>query len=260
MSRKTDNADKALQWVKDISSNKLMFNACDKSIKEQKFYRNTLYSESDEKYVKSKLGSRLHVEMTSETTHEAVLRLCSDGYFVCALNFASYFNPGGGFLKGSMAQEESLCAASGLYKILYDCPVYDYRHHDRNVPPEYRDEMIYSPKVPFVDEPYTMGMLHLCDVVSVSAPNCNRVSVTRTSAVNSAIERRLTACYIQPYIHGCNALVLGAWGCGVFKNDPATIANTMYNLNETYGCAYDRIVFALPNENLRKVFESILLQ
>ena len=37
---------------------------------------------------------------------------------ICALNFASYKNPGGKFMDGSSAQEECLCHESILYEVL----------------------------------------------------------------------------------------------------------------------------------------------
>src|SRR4051812_30696833 len=56
-------------------------------------------------------------EVVNETTLRAARRLAEGepGARVLALNFASARHPGGGFLKGSQAQEESLARASGLY-------------------------------------------------------------------------------------------------------------------------------------------------
>src|SRR5688572_22378946 len=55
------------------------------------------------------------VTVTNESTLDAARRLGGD---VAALNFASARSPGGGFLNGAQAQEESLARASALYPCL----------------------------------------------------------------------------------------------------------------------------------------------
>ncbi|MFD0589016.1 TIGR02452 family protein [Paenibacillus sp. GCM10027627] len=63
-----------------------------------------------------KHGEQTVIELTGETTLEAASRLAASGEgAVCGLNFASAKNPGGGFLNGTRAQEESLARSSGLY-------------------------------------------------------------------------------------------------------------------------------------------------
>ena len=65
---------------------------------------------------------------------------------VTCLNFASAKNPGGGFLNGSQAQEESLARSSTLYPTLLKNEIY-YTINRQNRSSLYTDHMIYSPKV-----------------------------------------------------------------------------------------------------------------
>ncbi|HEY9061556.1 MAG TPA: TIGR02452 family protein [Pseudobacteroides sp.] len=91
------------------------------------------------------------IEVTSETTIQASTRLVNQEVIkemVC-LNFASAKNPGGGFLTGSQAQEESLARSSGLYPCISQMSeMYEYNRNHRTC--LYSDYMIYSPKVPFI--------------------------------------------------------------------------------------------------------------
>src|SRR5690348_16181281 len=88
-------------------------------------------------------------EVKNESTFAAAKRLVAryGPEKVAALNFASAKNPGGGFLSGSQAQEESLARASALYACLV--PHNFYYDENRKAPTAlYTDHMIVSPKVP----------------------------------------------------------------------------------------------------------------
>ena len=164
------------------------------------------------------------------TTLDASAALVGSGRYrrVGVLNFASARNPGGGFLNGARAQEESLARSSGLYESLRQWPQF-YEFHRAQGTSLYSDRMIYSPACPvlrndagdWLAQPYTV------DFITSPAPNAG--AVTRNEPANRALITPTLATRAGKILalaahHGCDALVLGAWGCGVFQNDPATVA------------------------------------
>ncbi|MDH6223206.1 MULTISPECIES: TIGR02452 family protein [Streptomyces] len=169
------------------------------------------------------------VEVTPESSLEAAHRLARGGGDpVAVLNFASARNPGGGYLNGAQAQEEALCRGSALYTCLLRAPEY-YRHHRTDRSPFYSDRVIHSPAVPvfrddrgrLLDEPYPAGFL------TAAAPNAGVIARTapdRIAGIPAVLASRAERVLETAAAHGYRRLVLGAWGCGVFRNDPAQVA------------------------------------
>ncbi|WP_405866276.1 TIGR02452 family protein [Streptomyces sp. NBC_00005] len=164
-------------------------------------------------------------EVTGESSLEAARRL---GPEVAVLNFSSARNPGGGYLNGAQAQEEALCRASALYTCLIEVREF-YDHHRAHRDPFYTDRVIHSPAVPvfrddrgrLLDEPYTAGFL------TAAAPNAGvirRTAPERAPELPRALAVRAERVLETAAAHGYRRLVLGAWGCGVFQNDPAQVA------------------------------------
>jgi uncharacterized protein (TIGR02452 family) len=165
------------------------------------------------------------VEVTNETTLAATRRLGGD---VAALNFASAKTPGGGFLSGAEAQEESLARSSALYACLRAVPEY-YAHHRRERDLRYTDRVVYSPAVPvfrddhgaLLDRPYPVTFL------TAAAPNLGAITRNQPQHAPTVPDTlRDRACRVLDIAaaHGHDRLVLGAWGCGVFRNDPEVVA------------------------------------
>lgn len=192
--------------------------------------------------------SRPHIEVTPETTAAAARRLWQDGCRdVALLNFASARNPGGGFLGGAKAQEEDLARCSALYPCQLQAPAYyEANRHQHSL--LYTDHLIWSPNVPFfkdnrfdlLEEP------HLASVVTSPAPNNSQKDFS-TSQLKTAFLRRGTHVLSVMATSGCRNIVLGAWGCGVFRNDPALVADTFFHLLSlpTFAGAFDRVIFAV---------------
>jgi uncharacterized protein (TIGR02452 family) len=192
-------------------------------------------------------------EVTGESSTEAARRLTSaDAAPVAVLNFASARNPGGGYLNGAQAQEEALCRASALYATLLRAPEF-YDHHRADRSPFYTDRVIHSPGVPvfrddrgrLLDAPYTVGFL------TSPAPNAG-VITSRTPdeahRIPAAIAVRAERVLETAAERGYRRLVLGAWGCGVFRNDPAAVAGAFHALLTDGGRFvghFEQIVFAV---------------
>ncbi|MFF2467495.1 TIGR02452 family protein [Streptomyces mirabilis] len=195
-------------------------------------------------------------EVTGESSLEAARRLVGKDAGrsadpVAVLNFASARNPGGGFLNGAQAQEEALCRASALYSCLLRAREF-YDHHRAHRDPFYTDRVIHSPAVPvfrddrggLLDEPYTVGFL------TAAAPNAGVVLRTvpeRAPELGPALAVRAERVLETAAAHGYRRLVLGAWGCGVFRNDPAQVAGAFHDLlvEGRFEGAFDHVVFGV---------------
>lgn len=198
---------------------------------------------------------RASIEVVEETTLEAIFRL-SEGdtqASVMALNFASARNPGGGFLKGSQAQEESLARASGLYPCLLTQPRY-YQHHRTTRSGFYSDHMIHSPRVPVIrdDEGSLVESPALVSFITSPAVNAGTVrqrDKRKARLIPGVMAQRTARMLALAAHHGHDTLVLGAWGCGVFRNEPETIAEVFREAlvgSMSFISRFERVIFAVP--------------
>lgn len=197
--------------------------------------------------------------VVNETSLQGASRLVASGAYarVAVLNFASARHAGGGFLRGARAQEESLARSSGLYLSQTRCLDF-YSFHQTLDTCLYSDRMIYSPTCPVIrddagawlPQPYTV------DFITSAAPNAGAIMrnepANRARITPTLIERghKVLALALQ---RGCDALVLGAWGCGVFQNDPATVARVFHDALRPDGGAFGRrfrhVLFAVRDSS-----------
>ncbi|MEV0119671.1 TIGR02452 family protein [Streptomyces sp. NPDC050844] len=193
------------------------------------------------------------VEVTAESSLEAAHALATrEDTPVAVLNFSSARNPGGGYLNGAQAQEEALCRASALYTCVRSAREF-YDHHRAHRDPFYSDRVIHSPAVPvfrddrgrLLDEAYTVGFL------TSAAPNAGvvrRQTPERAGQLPDALLGRAERVLETALACGYRRLVLGAWGCGVFQNDPVDVADAFrVQLDEggRFHGAFEHIVFGV---------------
>ena len=185
------------------------------------------------------------VQVTNETTLGASFRLVKRGLQPIALNFANGVQPGGGFLMGATAQEEVLCRSSALYQTLIGDPMYE--EHRRRQLPDSTDWAIYSPNVPVfrTDDGTELERPWLLSFITCAAPYAPAVGQPQAGDL---LNQRIRSVLAIAQGYGYSALVLGAWGCGAFANDPRrTALDFRHALEHEYDGAFSEVVFAIAD-------------
>lgn len=212
-----------------------------------------IYSlESPPPYPPPRRFARTRIEVRNETTFAALQRLSDEITHVACLNFASAKNPGGGFLSGAQAQEEALARSSALYPCLLRASDY-YERNRAHHSSMYLDLVIFSPLVPFFrdDSGVLLETPILASVISAPAPNAGAVADSEPGnmvLLEPALRRRAELVLQTAQGHGVDKLVLGAWGCGVFRNDPRMVArifSELLSLPGPFDSAFTEVDFAV---------------
>lgn len=221
--------------------------------------------------------------VSKDRSFEAARKLSQDGYKnICVHNFASATNPGGGVTKGSSAQEECLCRVSTLYDSLVQpmCMEKFYNPH-RKQSAVHNADCIYSPNVT-VFKTDTSNPIQMeekdwynVNVVTCAAPNLRpktQNSFNRNEAKESVFvtdkellkihKERLQRILDIAYANENDCVVIGAFGCGAFQNNPNIVARaTKEVLLENKG-KFKKIVVAVyctpKDENNYNVFKRSL--
>ena len=220
------------------------------------------------------IGDRSALHHTHATTFDfdcdcslmAASRLVDSGCSVAVLNFASAKHPGGGWLKGAQAQEEELTRRSTLYAALTsDCASSMYASSCAELKSRndgvYSSVLCYSPEVTIIrdaegtllDEPFRTAF------ITAAAPNAGQARRCGVSdgLIEAALIERAERVLASAVAHGHDALVLGAWGCGCFKNEPAKVGAIFAQLlRGPYRGVFRRVSFPLRSDDNRAPFEA----
>lgn len=185
------------------------------------------------------------LQVTNETTLGAAQRLADVGLDPVALNFANGVHPGGGFLTGARAQEEVLCRSSALYATLAGDRMYEA--HRKRPRPDSTEWSIYSPGVPVfrrddgseVDQPWLLSF------ITCAAPYAPTVGQPEAGDL---LDQRIRRVLAIARAYGHSTLVLGAWGCGAFRNDVHRTARDFRRALDTeFAGVFSDVVFAITD-------------
>jgi uncharacterized protein (TIGR02452 family) len=192
--------------------------------------------------------------VVNATTLSQAKGMADRGLRVAVLNFASAKRPGGGFGGGAVAQEEYLCRLSGLYPCLKEMgrPMYEAHKHFRSS--LYTSWVIYSPDVPvfrndnyeLLDTPWDVSVL------TCPAPNLSGSGkLVSNTEVRQILHERAGRVLSVAESNGHDALVLGAWGCGVFGCSPKMVAEVFRDLlTGPFSGAFREVAFAVYDRTL----------
>ena len=190
------------------------------------------------------------------------------GQKVAVLNFASSTSPGGGVENGASAQEECLCRVSTLYPCLKAQAAREkfYGPHRAAPNPLHNDDIIYTQDVVVLkDDDYNvLSSPFRVDVITCAAPNLrespsNRYNRHDGDAVHISPEKllelhlkRARKILSAAAANGTEVLILGAFGCGAFRNDPEVVAAAYHQVLPQFLNHFKTIEFAVycrPGDN-----------
>ena len=210
------------------------------------------------------------VTVTGDRTYQAAMRLSKDmpGGKIAVMNFANAFHAGGGVTKGSSAQEECLCRTSTLYPLIYRRTLRDtYYKHNNDHKNMYNngkatDSLIYTEGVIIckTDEELPKRMPKedwvSVDVITIAAPDLRTKSNMHAPLAGNGTymnDAELFGYHIKRAMHmltvaaakGADTLVLGAFGCGAFENNPEVVARAYKIALQEFPKVFKRVEFAV---------------
>ena len=260
--RRTKNAEIFRDTERLYTSDPTLMQTVQQSTKKQVFI-----AESKNAIVPSAYKSqKAEVIVSEKRSLEAAEVYAKQGKKVCVLNFASATNPGGGVVNGSSAQEECICRCTTLYPCLNTDAMWNafYKPHRKAANPLYNNDCIYTPDVCVFKSDVNFPELlprndwWTVNVLTCAAPNLRErpsnamnpfAGDTAAKITLTELEKLLTArikrIFETAVVNGNEVLILGAFGCGAFRNPPKIVAKGFNTVMQDYLCYFDTIEYAV---------------
>ena len=186
-------------------------------------------------------------------------------YRVAMLDFADAKRPGGWPDYGAPTQEEDMCRCTNMYLALASKTSAKHYYTPNNplgvedhLDEAYTDRMIYLRNVTILKSDVDYNNVDPVDVdVIVSPAPCGKVP-----GVESIIYNRAKGILKTAYVNGADCLILGAWGCGAFGQNPKVVARCFANALRELPL-FKKVVFAFrptakptpDKRSTKKIFE-----
>lgn len=275
--------------------NEMLFKKLEKDIRFSFSIKNTILFEQNFSLPKNlqKNKTKSKITIIDDDTLSSVQKVEKQDN-ICILNFASGTSPGGGYINGATAQEEDICRRSGLYPCLISQISKNFYTDNLESDYLYTDNILFSPNVlVFRDKDYNiLSNDELFSVSVITSPFAN-LKQLKNKLANGDIDLAMDAWFdfnntgniiykldtFEKYIikmmirfskiltvahmRGIKTLVLGAWGCGAFGNNPNHVSKLMnFVLNtKPFNYMVENIIFAIPddNENFKIFTENLII-
>lgn len=230
----------------------------EKAIKSNKIYK--------ENFVVKKKNSKClyrdifdYIVFEPNTTFKAAQKYLQYGKTV-VLNFANPHNSGGGVHNGAMAQEECLCRSSNLYPCISNKNVFNdyYLYHKDMNHYFFSDRLIYTKGVTVFKDDSDVSQImpknewFNVDVITCAAPYIAKRKYTNKTALKELFKGRIKNIFEAAIDNDVEVIILGAFGCGAFKNPPEVVAKAFHEVIEenNYSSYFKKIVFAIKSNDV----------
>ncbi len=201
------------------------------------------------------------VDVIFEDTADLGYYLLQEGLNPLVLNMSSNTTPGGGWRNGAIAQEEALFYRSTYHLSLENPEFYPLNTYNA----------VYSPDVYFFRENQSQSYNILkqencCFLSCVAMPAIKKPSLRNNEYRPSdrrRMKEKIKGVFKIALKHGHDSLVLGALGCGAYKNPPYEVAKIFLEVIKEYRSYFKRISFAILDfgrSNNYEIFSNVLEQ
>ena len=236
---------------------KVVINKTEQMIADSRFYSSEFSVQDVEPQAEQTI-----VEVVNADCLDEGLRLLNMGYNPAILNMASRQNPGGGVISGAGAQEETIFRRSNIFRSLYQFASYAEQYglpkSDSQYPLDRNFGGVYSPCVTVFRDNEKSGYKLLSDpyeIAFISVAGMNRPELNRNGMIVDSlvepIKHKIRTIFRIGLKHGHDALVLGALGCGAFRNPPRHIARLFHEVMDEveFKNKFKHIVFAILEDH-----------